>query len=389
MLSAVFAVRASDGCPCDHLHPRLMPSNVLGIETSCDETAVAIVDTEGRVLASVLASQHDVHGRYGGVVPELAARRHIETIEPLVAEAVGRSGLGWADIGAVAVTQGPGLAGALLVGVSFAKALAFALDVPLIAVNHLDAHVASAWLDDPKFPRPCIVFVVSGGHTHLYRVAVDHRYTLLGRTLDDAAGEAFDKGAKMLGLDYPGGPAIDRLAKSGNPRAIRFPRAYLRDRGLDVSFSGLKTSLLYHLRGLDRAGQSRPLADLAASFQEAIVDVLVEKAYGAVRQAGVGALAVVGGVSANTRLRQALAARAESLGIRLAIPPVRYCTDNAAMVAFAGQRALRDGRTASWELEAFAVCPLTAEPAKTARKRPSRQVGNQRSRSHSERLRTH
>ena len=389
MFSAVFVVRASDVRPCRHPHPRLMPPIVLGIETSCDETAVAIVDTEGRVLASVLASQHEVHGRYGGVVPELAARRHIEMIEPLVAEAVDRSALRWADIGAVAVTQGPGLAGALLVGVSFAKALAFALEVPLLAVNHLDAHVASAWLDDPEFPRPCIVFVVSGGHTHLYHVAVDHRYTLLGRTLDDAAGEAFDKAAKMLGLDYPGGPAIDRLAKNGNPRAIRFPRAYLRDHGLDVSFSGLKTSLLYYLRDLGRAGRIRPLADLAAGFQEAIVDVLVEKAYGAVRQAGVSALAVVGGVSANTRLRQALAARADSLGVRLAIPPVRYCTDNAAMVAFAGQRALRDGRTASWDLEAYAACPLTVEAPKAARRERSRQVGNHRSSSHSERLRTH
>jgi len=334
---------------------------ILGVETSCDETAAAVLGGDGRIASSVLYSQHEVHGRFGGIVPELAARRHIETVEAVVDEALRQAGVDWPDLHAVAVTQGPGLAGALLVGVSFGKALAYARKIPLIGVNHLEGHIASAWLDQPDFPLPCVVLVVSGGHTHLYCATEGGSYDLLGRTLDDAAGEAFDKAAKMLGLDYPGGPAIDRLAASGDRDRVRFPRPYLKKRAsLDFSFSGLKTSLLYHLRDLDKAGQPRPVADLAAGFQEAIVEVLVEKAFTAVARQKVEVLAVVGGVSANSRLRAVLAARAARTGIRLALPPPAYSTDNAAMIAVAGGRAYLQGRFASWDLEAEATLPVPA-----------------------------
>jgi N6-L-threonylcarbamoyladenine synthase len=270
-----------------------------------------------------------------------------------------RAGARWTDLQAVAVTSGPGLAGALLVGVSFGKALAYALKVPLVAVNHLEGHVASAWIEQPDFPTPAVVLIASGGHTHLYLVRPDHSLELLGRTLDDAAGEAFDKAAKMLGLGYPGGPAVDRVAQSGDPGAIRFPRPYLTPGSLDFSFSGLKTSLLYRLRDLDRAGRPRPVADLAAGFQEAIVDVLVEKAFRAVRRLRVKALAVVGGVSANSRLRARLEDRAAAWGVTLALPPLAYCTDNAAMIAAAGRRAYLQGRFAPWDLEAAPELPLS------------------------------
>ena len=333
------------------------PAAILGLETSCDETAAAVVTGEGRVASNVVYSQHDLHGRYGGVVPELASRRHIETVEVVVLEAMRQAAITWSDLNAVAVTNGPGLAGALLVGVSFAKALAYAMRIPLIDVNHLEGHLASAWIDHPDFPTPCVVLIVSGGHTHLYLVNPAGSYELIGHTLDDAAGEAFDKAAKMLSLGYPGGPAIDRIARTGDAGAIRFPRPYLKRGNLDFSFSGIKTALLYYLRDLDQAGQPWRVADIAASFQEAIVDVLAEKAFEAVRRFKVEALAVVGGVSANSRLRTVLTSRADSSGIRLSLPSLAYCTDNAAMVAAAGLKAYAQGRFASWQLEAMAELP--------------------------------
>lgn len=343
---------------------------IVGVETSCDETAVAVVNGDGCILSSVVSSQHDLHGKFGGVVPELASRRQVETIEAVAAEALLKAGVTWGAVQAVAVTRGPGLAGALLVGVSFAKALAYALKVRLIGINHLEGHIASAWIDQPDFPTPCIVLVVSGGHTHLFLAHQDGSYTLLGRTLDDAGGEAFDKGATMLGLAYPGGPAIDRLAGSGKPDAVRFPRSYLKKGSLDFSFSGLKTALLYHLRDLDRRGERRLPADLAASYQEAIVEVLVEKAFEAVRRHHVDALAVVGGVSANSRLRTLLGARAESQRIRLSLPRLCYCTDNAAMIAVAGRRAYFAGRFASWDLEADAELAVPQSGAPRPPRRP-------------------
>lgn len=327
---------------------------ILGVETSCDETAAAVLGGRGEVLSNVLYSQHDVHGRYGGVVPELAARRHIETVEGVVAEALLRSRQTWTGLDAIAVTRGPGLAGALLVGVSVGKALAYALGIPLIGVNHLEGHLASAWIEEPDFPVPCVVLVVSGGHTHLYRMSREKPPELIGHTLDDAAGEAFDKAAKMLGLGYPGGPAIDRLARTGDAAAVSFPRPYLKRANLNFSFSGLKTALLYYLRDLDRSGRPRPVADIAASYQEAIMDVLVEKALAAVRRCRVDALAVVGGVAANSRLRSLLTSRAGALGVRVGLPRSIFCTDNAVMIAAAGRQAFLQGRVASWDMEAQA-----------------------------------
>ena len=280
---------------------------ILGIETSCDETAAAVVTEDGDIQSSVLDTQMDVHAPYGGVVPELASRRHIERIEKVVQRALEQASLQVQDLTAIAVTQCPGLAGALLVGVNFAKSLAYASQVPLVAVNHLRGHLASAWMIQPEFPRPAIMLVVSGGHTHLYLTNQIGHYELIGQTRDDAAGEAFDKASRMLGLEYPGGPIIDRLGKKGNPKAIAFPRPFLNRGGLNFSFSGLKTALLYYLRDIDKMGKGRPpVEDLAASYQEALVEVLVKKSLRAVKLYKAQGLAVVGGVAANSRLRDLL-----------------------------------------------------------------------------------
>ncbi|HVG01651.1 MAG TPA: tRNA (adenosine(37)-N6)-threonylcarbamoyltransferase complex transferase subunit TsaD [Nitrospira sp.] len=324
---------------------------ILGIETSCDETAAAIIDGTGRVLSNIISSQHTVHQRFGGVVPELASRAHIQNVDQVVNRALEEAGHSWKDLAAVAVTQGPGLAGALLVGISYAKSLAYALDIPLVAVNHLEGHIASAWIDRPHFPESCVVLVASGGHTHLFHAVKGGHLRLLGKTIDDAAGEAFDKGAQLLGLGYPGGPRIDQAARQGHPAAVRFPRSRLKTGRLDFSFSGLKTSLLYHLQDMTSHSIAEQQADLAAAYQEAIVDVLVRQAFAAVEQSGVSALAVVGGVSANSRLRTRLTARAAERGIELSLPALAYCTDNAAMIASAGRRALLEGRTASLDCE--------------------------------------
>jgi N6-L-threonylcarbamoyladenine synthase len=331
-----------------------VPGPILGIETSCDETAASVLAVDGTVLSNIITSQHAIHQRFGGVVPELASRAHIESIEDVSAEALQQAGLAWTDLTGIAVTQGPGLAGALLVGVNYAKALAYALNIPVVGVSHLEGHIASAWLQDPAFPLPCVVLVVSGGHTHLYYKEPGGHCRLLGATRDDAAGEAFDKGAQLLGLEYPGGPAIDRLARQGNPEAIAFPRSYLRKGSLDFSFSGVKTALLYRLQAMPEQSRTSRAADLAASYQEAIVTVLVDKAFAAVRSSGAHALAVVGGVSANSRLRALLQQRAVSEDLRLSLPPLAYCTDNAAMIAAAGRQALRAGLRAPMDIDAQA-----------------------------------
>lgn len=327
---------------------------VLGIETSCDETAASVLAADGTVLSNIIASQHAVHRRFGGVVPELASRAHVESIEDVSSEALQQSGLAWTDLTGIAVTQGPGLAGALLVGVNYAKALAYVLNIPMVGVSHLEGHIASAWLQDPAFPLPCVVLVVSGGHTHLYFKETSSHCQILGSTRDDAAGEAFDKGAQLLGLEYPGGPAIDRLARQGNPETIVFPRSHLKNGSLNFSFSGLKTALLYKLQAMHAQSCSTQVADLAAGYQEAIVAVLVEKSFAAVRASGARALAVVGGVSANSRLRALLQQRATSECLQLSLPPLAYCTDNAAMIAAAGRQALRAGLRASLDIDAQA-----------------------------------
>jgi len=324
---------------------------ILGIETSCDETGAAVMTEDGCLLSNVLDSQIEVHAWFGGVVPELASRRHLEKIEVVVRQAMENAQRRFPNLQAIAVTNGPGLAGSLLVGVNFGKSLAYAAGIPLLAINHLEGHLATAWLGQSDFSRPAVMLVVSGGHTHLYLATCAESYQLLGRTLDDAAGEAFDKGAKMLGLPYPGGPAIDRLAGSGDPTAIHFPRPCLKRSGFNFSFSGLKTSLLYYLRDLGKRGEQPSVENVAASYQEAIVDVLVEKSFRAVRHYHVTNLAVVGGVSANSRFRYRLNKRAEEMGIRLALPPVPFCTDNAAMIAAAGWTAFRSGNIASWDLD--------------------------------------
>lgn len=330
------------------------PGPILGIETSCDETAASVLATDGSVLSNIITSQHAVHQRFGGVVPELASRAHIESIEIVTAEALQQAGLGWTDLSGIAVTHGPGLAGALLVGVNYAKSLAYALNIPVVGVSHLEGHIASAWLQNPAFPLPCVILVVSGGHTHLYFKELGGHGRLLGATKDDAAGEAFDKGAQMLGLEYPGGPAIDRLARQGNPNAIAFPRSHLKKECLDFSFSGLKTSLLYTLQAMPEQSRKAKSADLAAGYQEAIATVLVDKAFAAVRSSGAQALAVVGGVSANSRLRALLQHRAASENLHLSLPSLAYCTDNAAMIAAAGRQALRAGIRAPLNLDAQA-----------------------------------
>jgi tRNA N6-adenosine threonylcarbamoyltransferase len=325
---------------------------VLGIETSCDETAAAIVEDGRRALADVVATQIEIHRRWGGVVPELASRNHVVQVMPVVDEALSRAGVGPDGIDAIAVTSGPGLVGALLVGVQAAKALALAWRKPLVRVNHLEGHLVAAFLSETAPEFPFLGLVVSGGHTSLYAAEGFGEYRLLGHTRDDAAGEAFDKGAKLLGLPYPGGVAIDRLAKEGDARAIRFPKAIVKGADLDFSFSGLKTALLHHVKkhGIP---EGKGLADLCASYQEAIVRALVEKAFRAARRFQFDRVVLSGGVAANSRLRAAVAEKArEYEGMEVFLPAPKLCTDNAAMIAVAGTHAFLRGERAGADLNA-------------------------------------
>jgi N6-L-threonylcarbamoyladenine synthase len=303
---------------------------ILAIETSCDDTCAAVVSEDGRIASNVIASQGLLHARYGGVVPEIASRHHLELVDAVTADALERAGTRLDGIDTVAVTRGPGLIGALLVGVSSAKAIAATRRRPLVPVDHLHGHVVAATLGDDPIEPPYLCLVASGGHTFLARVDDPASYDVLGQTLDDAAGEAFDKGARLLGLGYPGGPAIDRLAREGDPEAFDFPRSAPGE--LDFSFSGLKTSLLYAIRDLGGEAPSRA-ADLAASYQRAIVDALVSRTRAALEREGLDRLAIGGGVAANSELRAAVT----GLGVPVHVPPIELCTDNAAMIAGAAR----------------------------------------------------
>jgi N6-L-threonylcarbamoyladenine synthase len=305
---------------------------ILAIETSCDDTCAAIVTHDGAVRSNVIASQGLLHARYGGVVPEIASRRHLELLDAVIADALESAGASMDDVEIVAVTAGPGLIGALLVGLSEAKALAAARRLPLVPVDHLRGHVLASTLGERPIAPPFICLVASGGHTFVARVDDPTAYTVLGQTLDDAAGEAFDKGARLLGLGYPGGPALDRLARDGDPEAFAFPRSLPGD-GLDFSFSGLKTSLLYRVRDLGAEQVERRRADLAASYQRAIVESLLARTRAALEREGVGRLAIGGGVAANSELRSSVEVLCRELHVELWVPPVALCTDNAAMIA--------------------------------------------------------
>jgi N6-L-threonylcarbamoyladenine synthase len=310
--------------------------NVLGIESSCDETAVV---TDGRrVRSSVIWSQVAVHAPFGGVVPEIASRNHLKAVVPVVDQALQDAGMTLADIDGLAVTIGPGLIGSLLVGVQFAKALALGTGLPIVGVNHLEGHFLAGDREPPRFPF--VALAVSGGHTSLYRVEAFGRFTLLGRTLDDAAGEAFDKAAAVLGLPYPGGVAIDRVAEGRDPGTVRFPRSMIREPGFDMSFSGLKTALRRHLETLDHVPEGDEVADIAAAFREAVVDVLVARTLAAARANGVGDVVIAGGVAANRRLRARMGEETAKAGITLHAVPLALCTDNAAMIAGLGHQYL-------------------------------------------------
>ncbi len=337
---------------------------VLGMETSCDDTAAAVVLDGRRILSNVVSSQDEVHRKYGGVVPELASRRHIESIGPVIEMALAEAGVHWSDIEGIAVTRGPGLVGSLLVGVSVAKGAAFARGIPLVGINHLEGHFAAAMLDCQELRCPFVALVVSGGHTNLYRVSGLDDYELLGRTLDDAAGEAFDKVAKLMNLGYPGGPVIERLAKEGSADSFRFPRARLEN--LDFSFSGLKTAVVHHVRrqlgpngevqrGRISAGtlSHSQIRDTAAAFQEAVVDILVEKTMEAALRCSVAHVALAGGVACNWRLRARAMEENRALGIQVHYPSPQLCRDNAAMIAAVGDHKLRSGQRDGLDLNVF------------------------------------
>ena len=326
---------------------------ILAIESSCDETAAAVVENGRKLLSNVISSQIELHKLYGGVVPEIASRKHIEKVNQVIQAALEEAGVTLDEIDAIGVTYGPGLVGALLVGVAEAKAIAFAKGLPLVGVHHIEGHISANYIEHPDLEPPFMSLVVSGGHTHLVSVEDYGVYKILGRTRDDAAGEAFDKVARAIGLGYPGGPKIDALSKQGDPHAITFPKAHVADAPLDFSFSGVKSAVLNYINSCEMKGESFEPADIAASFQEAVVEVLVEHSMTAVDMYGVDKFAIAGGVAANQGLRQAMKAACEKKGIRFYYPSPIFCTDNAAMIGAAAYYDYIAGERADFSLNAI------------------------------------
>jgi N6-L-threonylcarbamoyladenine synthase len=331
---------------------------VLGIESSCDETAAAVVKDGNTILSTIVSSQVAFHKKYGGVVPEIASRKHVESIVPVIQEALAEAKLSLDEIEGIAVTQGPGLVGSLLIGISVAKSIAYVKNLPLVGINHLEGHLHAIFLEEPDLTFPFIGLVVSGGHTNLYCVLEKGTYLFLGQSRDDAAGEAFDKVAKLLNLGYPGGVIIDTMAREGNPKAINFPRAIIAKDSFDFSFSGIKTAVLHYVKRHEAEMSGALVKDIVASFQEAVVDVLVTKVIQATRHYGIDQVVLAGGVAANTRLREKMGVQAKSEGVRVFIPSPSLCTDNAAMIAATGHYYLQKGITSQLTLNALSRMPL-------------------------------
>lgn len=325
---------------------------VLGIETSCDETSAAVVKNGREILSNVISSQISLHQKYGGVVPEIASRKHVEMIMPVINQSIEEAGINISDIDAVGVTYGPGLVGALLVGLSAAKGLAFALDKPLIGIHHIEGHIAANYLEHPELKPPYICLVASGGHSHIVYVEDYNTFEIMGQTRDDAAGEAFDKVARALGLGYPGGPLIDRMAEKGDNKAVEFPRVYFNEGSLDFSFSGLKTAVLNYLNGMEQKGEPFSVQDVCASFQQAVVDVLVSNTVSAARSRNCVIITIAGGVSANSSLRQQMKNAASMHNISVFYPKPVLCTDNAAMIACAAYYEIKKGSFSDMYLNA-------------------------------------
>jgi len=325
---------------------------ILGIESSCDETSAAVVKNGRQVLSNVISSQVSLHQKYGGVVPEIASRKHVELIMPVIHQGLEEAGITFDQIDAIGVTYGPGLVGALLVGLSAAKALAFALDKPLVGVHHIEGHIAANYIEHSQLEPPFVCLVASGGHSHIVYVEDYDRFEIMGKTRDDAAGEAFDKVARAVGLGYPGGPLIDKAAKTGNSKAIAFPRVVFKDGSLDFSFSGLKTAVLYYLNTMEQKGEKYSVEDVCASFQAAVVDVLTDNLIAAAQIKGTNKVALAGGVAANSLLRSELLNKAKSHGFEFYYPKPVLCTDNAAMIAAAAYYEFIKGKTSDLYLNA-------------------------------------
>ncbi len=329
-----------------------MDTLILGIESSCDETAASVVKNGRHIMSNIISSQVDLHKKYGGVVPEIASRKHVELIMPVINQALEEAGVTLQDIDAVGVTYGPGLVGALLVGLTAAKAISFTAEKPLVGVHHIEGHIAANYLQYPELEPPFICLVASGGHSHIVNVESYNKFEILGQTRDDAAGEAFDKISRAIGLGYPGGPLIDKYAAQGDSQAVKFPRVYFDDGSLDFSFSGLKTAVLNHLNRLEQTGEKVNIPDIAASFQQAVVDVLVRNTVNAAKLKKINKIALAGGVAANSRLRSEMKSTAEKLGIEVMYPELILCTDNAAMIGCAAYYEYIRGARAGLDLNA-------------------------------------